>query len=425
MKNTVSKILTAPLQMMKLLRKHKQLDITSINKQIVHEAFESDNVCTTHYKDGNSLYQMSAILSTFNNRRIVSESIIETKRRLDGLTKYFKHLPVVPNEFFIIGDHLEVNWYAKGIQIVHSKDEYYKLYMVFASYLDDLNACNFIINEGTFSDGPYLKIDFYPCKERSHTVKFNSKCFGTTGEEIEVHDTRFLNRSWYRRYSGTDMEDHNTMSNSFFNKCFDSNNKLSNNMTENELIVFEQLIQINSNPKLYSGNCIQSIHASVYSYNGQSVAELSLSEMKEILDKIVPYFERQKVKPNCLTIYSDRFLLTYSAKDLQIINSSENLYELSMESAKYLDSLEECDIVISPLTLEYVPYFKTDFKSKKAINCSVHLTPECFGADASNMTVYDARTDAHYWYDGYLDWKKSGLSLKDYSSLSQGESTGN
>lgn len=147
------------------------------NERKVYKIFECDALRHDHYSDGNGIYRFDALAyfncSCKNDIGEVAEEILERLYKLE----------VKPSRMSIFEDCIEVSWEANGFQIVSSKEQYLKLSLEFAKFLDSANIKELKLNEGSFDDDPE-----YTEPVINLNPKFDNTCFGSN--EIKVIDWR-------------------------------------------------------------------------------------------------------------------------------------------------------------------------------------------------------------------------------------------
>ncbi|MCA1032267.1 hypothetical protein LCL95_14610 [Bacillus timonensis] len=153
------------------------------NIELAHKAF---NEATSDKYDGvNSIYRLAAAIPIPENAS--SDGI---KKLINRLKKELSTLNVRANAINFMEDILEIDFYAKGYQMLMTRGQYVGLVTEFGAFLDSSGIEDIFIQYGFLSETPYDdsvlsatndQINFFP--------EFNSRCFGADeSEKIQVYN---------------------------------------------------------------------------------------------------------------------------------------------------------------------------------------------------------------------------------------------
>ncbi|MDF9506475.1 hypothetical protein P5808_13845 [Bacillus cereus] len=135
-----------------------------------------------HFDGVNTLYRLGAILELDSS---MSQDGLE--RYLKKLKKQLEELSICPNRILISGNHVEIDWYPKGYQMVMNRGQYAGLFLEFAKYLNECPIQNIRIGDGCVDDDPDDLVKSALNGEINFFPEFNEKCFGIQdGESIEI-----------------------------------------------------------------------------------------------------------------------------------------------------------------------------------------------------------------------------------------------
>lgn len=152
------------------------------NRVKVLEEFAFDYPRDDHYSNGNGVFRFSIITQNLNLNEKEMRAYVHQL-----LAKLYK-MPIIPSRIYINDDSIfdiEVEWEAKDFQVVLDKNQYLKLALQFADYIDEQEIQDFEINTGTFNDDPVFT-KYIGTRKINENPVFNNECFGY--ELIEVLD---------------------------------------------------------------------------------------------------------------------------------------------------------------------------------------------------------------------------------------------
>lgn len=152
----------------------------SKNEEMIIEAFNRGRVDEEHYEKGYALYRFSAFAKlNYENDNNIQEKVSKFLERLDVLD-------IRPERIFLWGGKAEIDWTPRAHQCVESREDYLRLALEFARFIDEIGSYDMEVNTGSFWDDANLVPDNETHKGKYKT-KFNKECFDWQ-EEITIYD---------------------------------------------------------------------------------------------------------------------------------------------------------------------------------------------------------------------------------------------
>lgn len=186
-------IATKPYHIIKKLKGRllmtKEKGILTNNEREVIKTFVNDEVRPDHYDCKNGLHRLSADLTCIKGIKLneiqpISDTAVEDIKLL------LSTINVPPANLFISHGSIEVDWAPNGFLAIKSKQDYLKLALEFASYIDSLDLFEFTINTGMFEDDPVEYDEYIEKIEKIQSPEFSSQNFGAVPKYMEVYDYR-------------------------------------------------------------------------------------------------------------------------------------------------------------------------------------------------------------------------------------------
>lgn len=153
-------------------------NVPSENEKKVIDAFNNGEVDRQHYEKGHALYEFNALKhNKCKDDNDWREQIRNTIEKLGSLN-------IRPGRVCIWKSSMEIDWIPKGYRGVESKEDYLRLSLEFARFIDEIGDDDVMLNTGSFWDDALFVSDddMYPIV---YKTKFNPDCFNWD-EEIEV-----------------------------------------------------------------------------------------------------------------------------------------------------------------------------------------------------------------------------------------------
>lgn len=139
---------------------NEELITFSQNEYEVIKAFALDKVREDHYQDGNGIYRLSAMVTELGGRKIINKvNTEETKENIKLFINILKLLKIRPCRVYTDFDYLIIDWSPNGDQVVTSREEYLRLSLEFARYIDSITFCTMSVHTNSFDDDPQFNED--------------------------------------------------------------------------------------------------------------------------------------------------------------------------------------------------------------------------------------------------------------------------